>query len=37
MGPKVAEMVLGWSHFKIVSGDPNLSPRWQPSADKFLK
>ena len=28
-----AWMVLKWSIFKIVSGDPDLHPRWPPSAD----
>jgi hypothetical protein len=26
-------MVLKWSIFKIVSSDPDLHPRWPPSAD----
>jgi hypothetical protein len=30
---KLAWMVLKWSIFKIVSGDPDLHPRWPPSAD----
>jgi hypothetical protein len=29
----MAWMVLRWSIFKIVSGDPDLHPRWPPSAD----
>jgi hypothetical protein len=29
----MAWMVLKWSIFKIVSGDPDLHPRWPPSAD----
>jgi hypothetical protein len=28
-------MVLKWSIFKIRSGDPDLHPRWLPSADSF--
>jgi hypothetical protein len=28
----MAWMVLKWSIFKIVSGDPDLHPRWPPSA-----
>ena len=31
----MAWMVLKWSIFKIVSGDPDLHPRWPPSADSF--
>jgi hypothetical protein len=31
----MAWMVLKWSIFKIVSGDPDLHPRWLPSADSF--
>jgi hypothetical protein len=30
---EVAWMVLRWSIFKIVSSDPDLHPRWPPSAD----
>ena len=26
-------MVLKWSTFKFISSDPNLHPRWPPSAD----
>jgi hypothetical protein len=29
-------MVLKWSTFKIISSDPNLHPRWPPSADIVL-
>jgi hypothetical protein len=29
----MAWMVLKWSIFKIVSGDPDLYPRWLPSKD----
>jgi hypothetical protein len=29
-------MVLRWSTFKIMSCDPNLHPRWQPSANIVL-
>ena len=29
----MAWMVLKWSIFKIVSSDPDLHPRWPPSAD----
>jgi hypothetical protein len=29
-------MVLKWSTFKIVSGDPDLHPRWPLSADIVL-
>jgi hypothetical protein len=29
----MAWMVLKWSIFQIVSGDPDLHPRWPPSAD----
>ena len=29
-------MVLKWSIFKIVSDDPDLHPRWRPSADIVL-
>ena len=32
----MAWMVLRWSIFKIVSGDPDLHPRWPPSADIVL-
>jgi hypothetical protein len=32
----MAWMVLKWSIFKIVSGDPDLHPRWPPSADIVL-
>jgi hypothetical protein len=31
----MAWMVLKWSIFKIVSGDPDLHPRWPLSADSF--
>jgi hypothetical protein len=31
--PNFAEMILGWSPSKIVSGDdPNFQPRWLPSS-----
>jgi hypothetical protein len=30
----MAWMVLKWSILKIVSGDPDLHPRWPPSAWK---
>jgi hypothetical protein len=26
--PNFAEMILGWSPSKIVSGDPDYQPRW---------
>jgi hypothetical protein len=29
--PNFAEMILGWSPSKIVSGDPDFQPRWLPS------
>jgi hypothetical protein len=29
--PNFAEMILGWSSSKIVSGDPDFQPRWPPS------
>jgi hypothetical protein len=29
----MAWMVLKWAIFKIVSSDPDLHPRWPPSAD----
>ena len=29
--PNFAEMILGWPHSKIVSGDPDFQPRWPPS------
>ena len=29
--PNFAEMILGWSPSKIVSGDPNFQPRWLSS------
>jgi hypothetical protein len=29
-------MVLKWSTFKIISGDPDLHPRWPPLADIVL-
>jgi hypothetical protein len=29
-------MVLGWSTAKIISSDPDLHPRWPPSADIVL-
>jgi hypothetical protein len=32
----MAWMVLNWSIFKIVSGDPDLHPRWLPAADIVL-
>jgi hypothetical protein len=32
----MAWMVLKWSIFKIVSGDPDLHPRWPPLADIVL-
>jgi hypothetical protein len=32
----MAWMVLKWSIFKIVSGDPDFHPRWPPSADIVL-
>jgi hypothetical protein len=32
----MAWMVLKWSIFKIVSGDPDLHPRQPPSADIVL-
>jgi hypothetical protein len=32
----MAWTVLKWSIFKIVSGDPDLHPRWPPSADIVL-
>jgi hypothetical protein len=32
----MAWMVLKWSIFKIVSGDPDLHPRWPPSTDIVL-
>jgi hypothetical protein len=32
----IAWVVLKWSIFKIVSGDPDLHPRWPPSADIVL-
>jgi hypothetical protein len=25
-----AQIVLGWSPFKIVSGNPDLQPKWPP-------
>jgi hypothetical protein len=28
--PNFAEMILGWSPSKIVSGITNLQPRWPP-------
>jgi hypothetical protein len=28
--PHFAEMILGWSPFKIVSGISELRPRWPP-------
>ena len=28
--PNFAEMILGWSHSKIVSGISDLRPRWPP-------
>jgi hypothetical protein len=28
--PNFAEMILGWSPSKIVSGISDLRPRWQP-------
>jgi hypothetical protein len=28
--PNFAEMILGWSSFKIVSGISELRPRWPP-------
>ena len=30
--PIFAEMILGWSPSKIVSGDPDFQPRWPPSS-----
>jgi hypothetical protein len=30
--PNCAEMILGWSPSKIVSGDPDFQPRWPPSS-----
>jgi hypothetical protein len=32
----MAWMVLKWSIFKIVSGDPDLHPRYPPSAEIVL-
>jgi hypothetical protein len=32
----MAWMALKWSIFKIVSGDPDLHPRWPPLADIVL-
>jgi hypothetical protein len=32
----MAWMVFKWSMFKIVSSDPDLHPRWPPSADIVL-
>ena len=32
----MAWMVLKWSIFKIVSGDPDFHPRWPSSADIVL-
>jgi hypothetical protein len=32
----MAWMVLKWSIFKIVSRDPDLHPRWPPSADLLV-
>ena len=32
----MAWMGLKWSIFKIVSGDPDLGPKWSPSADIAL-
>jgi hypothetical protein len=29
--PNFAEMILEWSPFKIVSGDPDFQPSWPPS------
>jgi hypothetical protein len=29
--PNFAEMILGWSPSKIMSGDPDFQPRWPPS------
>jgi len=31
----MAWMVLKWSTFKIISSDPDLHPRWPPSADHW--
>ena len=31
----MAWMVFKWSIYKIVSGDPDLHPRWPPSPDSF--
>jgi hypothetical protein len=33
----MAWMVLKWSIFRIVSSDPDLHPRWPPSADIQVK
>ena len=35
-GPNLGGMVLKWSTFKIISSDPDLHPRWPPSADIVL-
>jgi hypothetical protein len=32
----IAWMILKWSTFKIMSSDPDLHPRWPPSADIVL-
>jgi hypothetical protein len=32
----MAWMVLKWSTFKLISSDPDLHPRWPPSADIVL-
>jgi hypothetical protein len=32
----MAWMVLKWSFFKIVSGDPDLHSKWSPSVDIVL-
>ena len=32
----MAWMILKWSTFKIISSDPDLHPRWPPSADRSI-
>jgi hypothetical protein len=34
--PNFADMILRWSTSKIVFSDPDLVPKWPPSADIVL-
>ena len=36
LGPNFDGIVIGWSHFRIVSVGPEVHPRWPPPADIIL-